>query len=1229
MVESIAKEIGLNVREIALRKAFLQFTEQDITRLSEIHTYLATESFTFAAAFYDHLLEFEPLRTLLPDPETIDRLKSAQAAYFNALTAGQYDADYVKNRLRVGLVHQRVGLEPKWYIGAYRKYLSSLMPVLWRILQDDPEKFLATFDALLKIVVFDMGLALETYIQADHQALLESEERFRSTFNQVAVGIAHVSPTGRWLRVNQKLCDILGYSSEEMRRMTFQELTHPDDVTQGVEFMQQLLTGEINNFSLKKRYIHKDGQPVWTNVTISLVRSDRGEPDYFIAVTEDISLRKKAESQLDYLSNHDVLTGLPNRNLLKDRLEQEMAFAHRDKHLVAVLFVDLDRFKNINDSLGHVIGDQVIMAIATRLSSCIREGDTVARLGGDEFAMVLANMTHEEDVSIVANKVLQTVAQVVQASSHELLVTASIGISLYPRDGEDFNELLRNADTAMYRAKDSGRNMFQFYQQEMNARALDRLKLEGALRRALEREEFLLHYQPQVDLITGAMVGMEALLRWKQSGIGLVSPADFIPLAEESGLIVPIGEWVLREACNQVVAWKKAELPPLRVAVNLSARQFQQQNLVNMVSQVLEQTGCDPSGLELEITESVIMENPEQSAKTMHELTGMGIHLSIDDFGTGYSSLSYLKRFPIHSLKIDRSFVQDVTHDPDDAAIAMAVIALAHSMKLKVVAEGVENADQLSFLRQHRCDLMQGYYFSRPLPVEEVEKLMRDGAHFSPTPILALEPTSSLKPILDNVLDGIITISTRGIITSFNKAAEKMFGYQAEEIIGKNISMLMPASDAAQHDGHLERYTSTGHSKIIGVGRDLFGKRKDGSEFAMSLGVTEAWLDNAQHFIGVVSDITARKQAEETQEKYHTILRTATDGFWIVSKNGRLLEVNDAYCRMSGYSRDELSNMHVPDLEAQESAEDTRQHIDHIIAHGSDRFETRHRRKDGLIIDVEISVQFMPSGDQMLVVFVKDITTRKHNEARLRLAKEEAEESSKAKSIFLSIMSHELRTPLNAVLGFGQLLEMDADSSTPDQQQSIKYILSSGRHLLSLVNDLLDLSRIDVGKLVLNTQQVCVADVALSCVEQVKSALARQKNITIENMITDASLVVRADDLRIRQVLINLLSNAVKYNKENGRVTVSCVIEKEGRLRIQVQDAGNGISSDKLSLLFRPFERIDQEHGTIPGVGIGLHIAKQLVEAMHGTIGVESEQGQGSTFWFDLPLEEKTDEFRT
>ncbi|MGH8808403.1 MAG: EAL domain-containing protein [Noviherbaspirillum sp.] len=557
--------------------------------------------------------------------------------------------------------------------------------------------------------------------------LRESEERFRVAFNQAAVGLAHVAPGGRWLMVNDKLCEIIGYSRKELLNLGFQDITHPEDLIADWALARRMMAGELHEKTREKRYRHKNGYYIWVNVTSSMVFDEEGKPKYYSTVVEDISRRKQIEEELLHLANHDALTSLPNRSLLLDRLSQALAFAGRSGGKVAVMLIDLDRFKNINDSLGHDAGDKIIMEVGRRLSSSVRAGDTIARLGGDEFVVIRPDVVKDDAVTIMAQQILAALSRPMTIQDHEFYPTGSIGISVFPKDGHDSQTLLKNADTAMYRAKDAGRNNFQFYAHEMNSRALDRLRMESGLRRALARDEFVLHYQPQMDIVTGRVIGVEALLRWAPPDQSMVFPGDFIPVAEETGLIVAMGEWVLRTACAQKRAWQESGMfQSVKMAVNLSARQFKQQEIVKVVSRVLEQTGCRPEWLELEITESVIMENPEAAAETLRKLSAMGVHLSIDDFGTGYSSLSYLKRFPIDALKLDKSFVRDITTDADDAAIAKAVIALAHSLKLTVIAEGVETAEQLDFLREQNCDQMQGYYLSRPLAVDQLEKRARD-----------------------------------------------------------------------------------------------------------------------------------------------------------------------------------------------------------------------------------------------------------------------------------------------------------------------------------------------------------------------------------------------------------------------------------------------------------------------------------------------------------------------
>ncbi len=436
------------------------------------------------------------------------------------------------------------------------------------------------------------------------------------------------------------------------------------------------------------------------------------------------------DRQIERVAHYDALTGLPNRILFLDRLEQELARAHRDNHMVAVLSLDLDRFKQINDSYGHPVGDQLLQAVAGRLSGQVRACDTVARTAGDEFGLVLTDLKAAHDAAEVAQKLLDSfVHNPISAGDSEIFVTLSMGISIYPLDGLNTATMLKNAEAAQHQAKDEGRNNFQFYAEHMNATAWQRLNLETELRRAIEREEFTLHYQPKVDMDSARIVGMEALLRWQSPERGLVMPGEIIPLLEETGLILPVGEWVLRAACRQARAWQVAGLSNIHIAVNLSTLQFRQPDFAGLVLGILNENGLDPAlgEIELELTESLLMSNAEGAIDTLNKLHGSGIRISIDDFGTGYSSLSYLKRFPISSLKIDQSFVHDLSSDRDDEAIVAAIIALGHSLGLGIIAEGVETVGQLAQLRKMGCNEMQGYLFSRPVPSAEMTYLLQKG----------------------------------------------------------------------------------------------------------------------------------------------------------------------------------------------------------------------------------------------------------------------------------------------------------------------------------------------------------------------------------------------------------------------------------------------------------------------------------------------------------------------
>lgn len=552
-------------------------------------------------------------------------------------------------------------------------------------------------------------------------AMSEQETMFRSTMEAAQVGI-FVLQNQRFKYVNPFLVGMFGYSAEELlEQMGPLDLVQPEQHAFVIEQMQLRAAGVLgHNYELTG--LRKDGStfPIMVLGSPSVI----GGLPASVGTVLDISAQKAAEQRIRELADYDVLTGLPNRRLLRERFEQLLAVAEREKSEIAVIFLDLDHFKRVNDSLGHSVGDELLCEVARRLDSVVRRIDTLARLGGDEFIFAMPGF-HAAAAVEVARRLIEVFSRPFEVGGHELTVTPSLGISIYPHDGGDLEALLRNADTAMYRAKEMGRNAFQFYSSEMNTTTLDRLLMESNLRRALVQNEFVLHYQPLVNLETGLIIGVEALIRWLHPELGLIMPDRFIHVAEETGLINPIGDWVLCEACRQAKAWCDTGLPPICMAVNVAPVQFRQAGFVEMVAGALATSGLDASRLELELTERTVMHDADINMGTLSALHRMGVELSLDDFGTGYSSLAYLKRFPVGKLKIDRSFVNDLETDPDDWAIASTIVSMGRSLRMTVLAEGVEKVEQLALLRKMGCDMAQGYYFSRPMSADGMADMLR------------------------------------------------------------------------------------------------------------------------------------------------------------------------------------------------------------------------------------------------------------------------------------------------------------------------------------------------------------------------------------------------------------------------------------------------------------------------------------------------------------------------
>jgi diguanylate cyclase (GGDEF)-like protein/PAS domain S-box-containing protein len=556
-----------------------------------------------------------------------------------------------------------------------------------------------------------------TEIHQMEEALRSSEERFSVAFRAAphAASIARASD-GRFVEVNDKYEKYFGWTKADLLGKTSVQIGLWPDVETRKKWLEALLS-EKTLLDFETVWLHKQGGVRQVSLSAEYIEIN-GEP-HILAFIQDITERKESEARIEYLAHHDALTGLPNRVLFRDRFSLATAWAERAEAKVALLFLDLDHFKSINDTLGHPAGDALLKLVALRLRECVRDTDTISRLGGDEFLIAITNIVDPQATNQTATKILEALARPFELDGRELTNTLSIGIAVWPDDGRDFDTLLKKADTALYQAKGAGRNTCRYYAEQMNVDALEHLQIRAALHRALENDEFLLHYQPQIDLVSRRVVGVEALLRWNRGGQELISPARFIPAAEESGLIVPIGDWVLREACEQARRWQGQGLPDMTMAVNLSAVQFRRGDLERSVSHALSYSWLDPSLLELELTESILLDDAEEVLATVRRLKSLGVQLSIDDFGTGYSSLAYLKRFAVDKLKIDQSFVRDIATDPDDAAIVRAIVSMAHTLKLKVIAEGVESEEIGRYLGIYHCDEAQGYYYARPMPASQ------------------------------------------------------------------------------------------------------------------------------------------------------------------------------------------------------------------------------------------------------------------------------------------------------------------------------------------------------------------------------------------------------------------------------------------------------------------------------------------------------------------------------
>ncbi|TBV12401.1 putative bifunctional diguanylate cyclase/phosphodiesterase [Stutzerimonas kirkiae] len=722
-LKALLERVSLKAEDIQVRKRLLQWRTADAKRLNQAAGSLDEVHAHFIDRLYEHLARFERPAQILDDPDGLERLKQSQKRYYQRLWMGPYDRDYVNDRLLVGLVHQRVGVDLEWYMGAYRLYLGE---ILEELLGDAPNSKL--YGSLLKAVFFDMMLAIDTYSTAQRQALEDSEARLARALRGTEDGIWDWDINQDRLYLSERWTSMLGLPPQTTTSSDdWFSRVHPDDLPG----LRGAISAHMNGLapSFCHEYRIRTVRDDYTWVLARGVIEEGPQGPRMAGSQADISGRKRAEASLRHAARHDPLTGLANRMHLDELLKKVQTRVHsRDS---ALLFVDLDRFKLINDSLGHGTGDKVLIEVTARLRRCLRPGDHLARFGGDEFVALLGDLACEADAEGVARRMLDALRQPMLIDFHMLTISASIGIAPLYRDGQPL-DALQAADLALYSAKGAGKDRFALYYDGLQHTAKRQLALESALAQALERNEYSLHYQPICQLVDGKpyLAGVEALLRWSDQG-RLVPPQEFIPVLEASSGIVRVGEWVLQEACRQVRDWQLAGQAQMHCAVNLSIRQLQEHDFADRLMLILDETGLAPGSLVLEITETLLMQDSMLVRNNLQRIAGLGVRLALDDFGTGYCSLGYLKRFPLHILKVDRSFISGTPENAESLVISRAIIGLGQSLGLSVVAEGVEEQAQLDFLDAEHCPFVQGYWFSRPIPAAQLQEMFSESGAFN------------------------------------------------------------------------------------------------------------------------------------------------------------------------------------------------------------------------------------------------------------------------------------------------------------------------------------------------------------------------------------------------------------------------------------------------------------------------------------------------------------------
>jgi diguanylate cyclase (GGDEF)-like protein/PAS domain S-box-containing protein len=1040
-----------------------------------------------------------------------------------------------------------------------------------------------------------------------------SEQHYISLFENNPDAVYSFDLLGKFTSANYA-CEVLtGYGHSELMKMTFKEILHPNDLQLGEVTFGKIIQGSPE--SIEVRLIHKTGRPVHVKVSaFPIVINDEIVGVY--GISKDITEKKKAQELIQQLAYQDYLTGLPNRNMLKKHLFQIISNSSESIKL-SLLFIDLDRFKVINDTLGHSMGDELLKEVSKRLKSTISIKDKVFRLNGDEF-VVLIQDEDREYVSHLASRIISVLASPFKINNYDVFTTPSIGISEYEDNEESGDMLIKHAESAMYQAKKAGNNVFKFYSSVESESDVNPFILEMELHKAIERNELILHYQPKINLKTGHVIGTEALIRWNHPKWGLVSPANFIPIAEENGLIIPIGEWALRKACAQNKKWQEQGFSELTISVNLSTRQFSQSILVQTVKTILDETGLEPKYLELEITESMTADI-ERSIKTLNELKSLGIQISIDDFGTGFSSLNYLKRFPVDTLKIDQSFVKELHNNPSDETIVKTIISMAHSLNLNVVAEGIETQEQLVFLQRHLCEGGQGYFFSKPLPAKDLEerlseigeKVKQFGINQEVNErIWTEEKVRMAKQELQETLrlqQGMTLkfkkINGRFIHTLCDGELLYRFGCIPDQVIGKELSEFLPEEIAKEK---LQFYKAA----WAGEENVTYEVELNGIHYLASLRPIKRGGEVVE-VIGSCIDITERKEVEkallESERKYRLIAENMTDLIVIFDVNGIIQYASPSHEVMLGHpvshieGKSFFNNLHPDEKETQ--IELFKETVQSKIPRKTD---FRMVKRDGSWGEFEIVLTPVVDDSGMvnhIVGVARDITEKKRAEELLG----ESEKLSLVGELAAGV-AHEIRNPITSIKGFFQLFKEGNmkdeyfDIATREFNR-IEEIISGFINLATPQE--VELKHIDIKTLVNEVIQILLSEMNL-------------RNIQIFTEFDRELPMLECDPNQIRQVIINIIKNSMEALPRGGEIHVE-VCSDGNELLMSIEDNGIGMSQDRIDRLGEPFYCTKEK-----GTGLGIMKCNRIIKEHNGQINFSSKEFVGTTVEVRLPLGQAT-----